>query len=838
MRFAVPVLGWATGLICGALMGCQDLPDVERLRCGNGIVEQQVDEDCDGQPAGSPYACGAIGGADACRFICVDTDCPPGWACGEDQQCRASTGNFRRGEIVQLAGESLDLGDLDGDGVLDLVSHAQGKIRIAYGSGGGRFEDLHTVNAPTLQAGLVVADTDEDGLDDISFFTRNSLTILRGESSRILVPAHVTESDSDPSTTTHVVSIATRADDSHELLTLQGMLATEMTLAGRGLQDDAVIASLASTGPVLEPIRARMDDDLIDEIILGRARARTVVIFNIECPDDAEADCVTVVRDRIELPGGATLGNNPPLVGDLDGDGRDDLLVVMDQPDGVRVVAVGLGVEGGFGPLTVQPGLSQAAGCAPDCAAIVARFSAAQRLADVVGDGRADILTGTAIYEVTGEETLSLVVRHAFGEPLNILESVDVDGDGQLDVVGFGSGQVIFLLSDGARFTLVSSAIGDGFPPAFGDYDGDGRTDLATWQSTGELIMAFNGPTGLPTEQVVLGRFSAPVRLTTTQRRRPLSIGLDRPDDLAVVAPDGVALLFGDSGRLPSTFIGLSGARPISTPPVTQLAIGRFDEGPPGLIAYLANGLSFSAHAADLDALSGDPFSDLQVDGCTNFEPLGFVSSVVDWGADGVDELLQIETDRPRFEQPNTWHVQLAGLDAGAWRCRWNARVVTNNRPASLLSTDIDDDGAVDVITLLSPVDALAQLREGTADAQLAVWFDAPGSDDGGAPARFVVQPNATAAALVDLGADRTVMTFGDGRAWSLSWDGADFVPFDRFAIPRDVLTARTADVDGDGIDDVLLKTNTGVSVYRQASCSARQAWLGVCARPSTTPAP
>lgn len=836
MRFAL------FGLTVCMLAGCQDLPDVERLRCGNGIVEQQVDEDCDGVPAGSPFACGTIGGADACRFVCADTPCPTGWACGADDICRASTGTFTRDAIVQIAGATLELGDLDGDGALDLVSRAEGKLQVAHGTTAGRFEDLRAVDIPSLQARLTVADTDADGLDDVLFFSQNSLTILRGESNRTLVPAHVPESPA--LNAVYVVSVATRADDSHVLLTFGGMQSQSMGLAGRELIDDGVIDALGSGGMVLAPETDDLDGDLRDEIILGRDSGRVVVVFNIDCPDDIDAPCETVVRHQIELPGDAVLAGNRPLVGDLDNDGHADLLVVIDMPDRTRAIAVGAGLDGdaGFAPLQVRPDLVAAAGCAPMCADTMARFSAAQHLGDVVGDTRADIITGTAVFEVAGEGAdVHLIQRDSQGEPLNIIDTVDVDGDGQRDVLGFGAGEVVYLLSDGARFTQVGVSLGNGFPPAFGDYDGDGHLDLATWQATGELVVVFSGPGGLPTEQAIMGRFEGPVKLASTQRQRRLSVGLDRPDELAVIARDGVTILYGDSGRLPAAFIGLTGSDGSTSAPVTQLAVGRFEPGPAQALAYLAGGRDINAHSAPLDALSSVPFTEIPVDGCANEGALAFLSRVIDWDADGVDELLHIESDRARFETPIVWNVHRARLDAGRWGCDWSAVVESNNGPAALLSTDLDSDGQADVLVLLSPVQApqtMGAVGAGGSlvEAQLMVWLDAQGGNS--VATQHIVQPNASAATIVDVGGERTVMSFGDGRAWSLTWNGSDFDVYDRFAVPSDVVAARAADLDGDGIDDLLIKTNTGVIVYRQGSCSAREAWLGTCTRPAADATP
>ena len=76
------------------LAACAELPPLAENLCGNAIVEAANGEDCDTFAVGD-LRCGAPGDlARSCRFVCDDTDCPAGMACGADRMCRRPSGAF------------------------------------------------------------------------------------------------------------------------------------------------------------------------------------------------------------------------------------------------------------------------------------------------------------------------------------------------------------------------------------------------------------------------------------------------------------------------------------------------------------------------------------------------------------------------------------------------------------------------------------------------------------------------------------------------------------------------------------------------------------------------
>ncbi len=117
------------------LCGCVALPDVAPNVCGNGVVEPESGEECDGyadsdkgQRCRSPEA--KEGGA--CHFDCSPDatapngrqwECPERTSCGLDKLCREGSDTYESWvEFLPQQAHALQLGDLDGDGRADLLA--------------------------------------------------------------------------------------------------------------------------------------------------------------------------------------------------------------------------------------------------------------------------------------------------------------------------------------------------------------------------------------------------------------------------------------------------------------------------------------------------------------------------------------------------------------------------------------------------------------------------------------------------------------------------------------------------------------------------------------------
>lgn len=174
--------------------------------------------------------------------------------------------------------------------------------------------------------------------------------------------------------------------------------------------------------------------------------------------------------------------------GDLTGDGKPDLVTANYSSSSVSVLSNN--ANGTFGAPTSYPGQGS-------------EYHYSVVLADFNGDGKLDVATlnyyaGSATIRLnTGNGVLGAATNYSLGFCCaNSLEAGDFNGDGKMDLAVRGAALRLLLGNGDGTFTPgVTISVPSGGSPrtlAIGDYDRDGKTDIAFTDSTGSVGVLLN----------------------------------------------------------------------------------------------------------------------------------------------------------------------------------------------------------------------------------------------------------------------------------------------------------------------------------------------------------
>ena len=114
---------------------------------------------------------------------------------------------------------------------------------------------------------------------------------------------------------------------------------------------------------------------------------------------------------------------------------------------------------------------------------------------DYTGDGQADLVTvrsleNQLLWTIVSPTTGSSLVL-SFGKPGDVPLSGDFDGDGRSDLAVYRPATATFLIQTSSGETITHRLGSPGDAPAIADFDGDGRTDLAVLaRSSGAYLIA------------------------------------------------------------------------------------------------------------------------------------------------------------------------------------------------------------------------------------------------------------------------------------------------------------------------------------------------------------
>jgi hypothetical protein len=512
-----------------ALCGCAALGDIGGPSCGNGVVE--ANEDCDQRDATtSGNACGQPGTVGACRFICAPGGpaCPTGFTCGIDEVCRkpvsppAFTGVPR--VIAQTAVNDLVPADVDGDGLTDLLAVSEGALDVHFfDPDRTSTADTNIVAAESRPTVGVLARSDPANPIAIVADVSGGVGVFTGSADR---------------TVTAIPYVSVQAPGGHLYATpyVYHQQAGSPDGSAFYLYTDAAIVAFDPTKPTKGPLPFGHT-----RIALGPAAFfnQQIACQQVALPfDDGHvrvfSSCGGALGQKLEqmadvaLPSGvlicgATVPCHALHVGDLNGDGKPDLLIVGSDKNVYVTYSDGMG--GFIAQPTTMMGVNQATVTLPGLPAGLVWPPIA--VVDLNGDCAPDFVDAENIWVSYGipkgvactdtpptplgyESVVTPADLHGWTEAF----AADMNGDGRLDIVvsssaypGItihrGTGEVLFnpvdIVTQGPTQSITH-----------GDFDGDGVEDLAFAEvsqegSPNQLFLSWGATSGPPSPAVPLG---------------------------------------------------------------------------------------------------------------------------------------------------------------------------------------------------------------------------------------------------------------------------------------------------------------------------------------------
>lgn len=502
-------------------------------------------------------------------------------------------------------------------------------------------------------------------------------------------------------------------------------------------------------------------------------------------------------------------------LGDVTGDGKEDLIVAVGSNGVEMYPADGLGA---FGARTSM---------------VNNRSAVSVAAADVDGDGRDDVIS-------RGGNTLSHAVLRSSSayaaESITCAETlrvVDLDGDGKLDTVG-SSVEVCRNAGDG---TFVRGWRGTtALTVAVADFDRDGKADLATASASDNVTVYYgNGD----------GTFRGATKLrTNTLPRQPLTGDLNNDGRLDIVstgnsveifiaAADGTFQFRGDYSSSFTAVIGEftgDAHRDILGP--RTLWVGN------GTGEFAAQPIDISADvllAADLnrdgrsDVVGASRHGAITVLLAPALAPVLYEAghtpgalAVVDVNSDSIPDVLTAGKEPAAAGGTSSIRLRRGRADGTLAES-----TVVRTLPATrdLVADDIDGDGRVDLLVTAADgkQESIVMLR-GNGDGTFVQWQSIP----------LPAHENEFADVVIvtgDFNGDRRrdiaakIIEIGD--LWLfLQQSDATFVATAPFSEGDHLGGMAAADLNGDGADDLLnaVATTGGVSVYLSDCAEALRA--------------
>lgn len=866
----IAVAGIATVAALSA-SSCTSLPPLGAGVCGNGVIEHDHGEDCDGFAAGSGTSCRPPGVVGECRFECngdAKSACPAGYGCGKDSVCRAGSSTF--GPAVSIASSDvkrLVTGDFDGDGRSDVVAETALDVRVHY------FDDNFalgtTLRVPLARARATLSHFPEAGstgptLDDLVVSNSGGVDVLQGRADRTLAPT-VYPAFPIPGTSVRLIALeALPQNPGVELFVMGGTSsnAAILRVSTRNGAPDGLFALPALPDKLAGDIMIAnffesATQSPCEEFAMAFQGESRVLVFT---PCRLNGSTIELNRPigglpQVLLPGVSLPANATATglrTGRINADTHYDLLI--NTTAGI-FVAYGVG-DGTFHsslPVPAASGDGRASAftmtvTAGGSSANIADFPLA--VADLNLDTLADFVLPKGIVFNGGDGTYGVSVLAP--QPWNVARIADVNGNGLRDIIAATDSGIDFYNGTGTRLLNHATYVAAG-PVGFvaiGDVDGDLVNDIVFRASAvdstsnaneDDLSIMFGRALAYPDAPVVIGRLPSISEIAVSPFESSLvNEGQPADDiaDIAAVSKSGdtlvVAALAGRADRQLASPFSLVDGKNINDRALfpSLFATGIFEAPDPGSAASPSiAALAYDSAATEANKVGTSRLWIAPLTGATsvdtaNIRPGTSTLPKLDYehgaqmvavdlddpSAGGVDEVVLLAS--PGLGGPGALFV--ARLTSGQWVTEQMAFGVGGAfREWRLVAADVDGDGAKDVVALHT---------DGPNDTHkvTVLWNTRSGRIDPAGASTAIVAPPSDAASLaiacVNLDRDPAL------EIVIITAKAAYFAKLDagarKFGGPKLLLNVAggtslaEGDVDADGVADLVIAGGGAVSIY------------------------
>jgi hypothetical protein len=392
---------------------------------------------------------------------------------------------------VHTAGSPMAIGDFNGDGKTDLAvadNHFSNSVSILLGNGNGTFDATVTYPVGSAPTSVAAGDFNGDGRSDLAVTNSysNNVSILLGDGNGTFAPAVFYGVGSSPNS----VTIGDfDGDGKRDLAVANSGSNTVSILLGIGNGTFGIAPSIAvGTNPRSIAVGDFNGDGNSDLAVANGGNDQAVPSISILLGDGKGLFAPAINYPSKESP--ISL-----VVGDFNGDGKSDLAVASVGYRGGSVsILLGDG-KGGFGAAIRYPFTGSPVSLA---------------IGDFNGDGKSDLAVrtydpydptggyGVWVLSGNGDGTFAPAVGFAPNSYNGSMAIGDFNGDGKSDLAVTNPFSVTILLGsgDGTFGPPVKYFMGSNGPIALvaGDFNGDAASDLAiVWHdSNGVSVLLGN----------------------------------------------------------------------------------------------------------------------------------------------------------------------------------------------------------------------------------------------------------------------------------------------------------------------------------------------------------